>query len=843
MKKIYILLFILMLVSPGYGWTQKKPAPKKPATQKKAPPKKTTTTQTIKAKAGSIPADKIEAYKEQVTPMIRFFSSTLNFLADKRNPVKEKQTVITESYLKFTWDPEVQVEDDLDDNRLVPLYKDMPAYLSDVDFFFKRAKFQYEVQDVSVQTNETGQTYFRVTANRNLSGITVNGDSVNSNKVRYIEINYDESKQQLMIVSIYTTKLNEKDDLRRWWNNLSDGWKTILGKDMFVGNNIAMPQVDTFNDTVANIEGAKTMIDGNQFYQNLSRIINSTDLDLSGNVAIADLEPLSKLSALQQVDLSGTPVSDLMPLHNTNNLEVLDISGTSVNTLEPLRYCTHLKSLRIKSTQVQDVSLLSTFSSLENLDLSRTMVTSLAPISANISLKDLRFSNTSVSDLSPLSGLTNLSLLKFSSTPVSNLDALRNLDNLQVLVCDSTRISNLEPLDKISLQRVYCNNTKITRSAALNFIKNHPGTALIYATAELTKWWNGMTKDWQNIFHFYLKMENIPTTEQLHQLVLLDSINISGRMAVTSLAPLNQLIMLRTLQCQSSGITDFEPLRNLSELKSLNAANTAVANVTPLSGLTALETLTMDNTQLADLNPLYGLKNLKFVYADNTKVNEMEGNQFMNNNPACILIFQTFENTSWWKSLSSVWQDVMLQQINVKGIPDKIMLQQIAGLEKLTITENFQISDISPATHLSRLKELQFSGTTISSLEPVSRMQKLQALRIPKNPVIDLTPVAGLSQLKELDFSNTQVDNLEPIQQMTQLEILKFSGTPVKTLKYLQKLNFLKVLEFYNTKISSLDVLEPMRSLQSLKIFNTKISEKKVEKFKISHPGCEVVYY
>jgi len=53
--------------------------------------------------------------------------------------------------------------------------------------------------------------------------------------VRYLEINYDEKNQQLKIVSIYTTKLNEKDDLRNWWNGLSQGWQQKLGKDIQVG--------------------------------------------------------------------------------------------------------------------------------------------------------------------------------------------------------------------------------------------------------------------------------------------------------------------------------------------------------------------------------------------------------------------------------------------------------------------------------------------------------------------------------------------------------------------------------------------------------------------------------
>jgi Leucine-rich repeat (LRR) protein len=65
----------------------------------------------------------------------------------------------------------------------------------------------------------------------------------------------------------------------------------------------------------------------------------------------------------------------------------------------------------------------------------------------------------------------------------------------------------------------------------------------------------------------------------------------------------------------------------------------------------------------------------------------------------------------------------------------------------------------------------------------------------------------------------------------------------VKNLKYLQNFKKLKILEFYNTKVSNLDVLETMTGLKSLKIFNTRISEKRIAKFKMTHPSCEVVFY
>ena len=237
------------------------------------------------------------------------------------------------------------------------------------------------------------------------------------------------------------------------------------------------------------------------------------------------------------------------------------------------------------------------------------------------------------------------------------------------------------------------------------------------------------------------------------------------------------------------------------------------------------------------------MANLVYVYADNSQVVLKEANKFFDKVQGCLLIFQTFENNNWWKGLSKAWQDVFIAAEGLKVQPDKLQLQQIANMDELSFAENFSISDLTPVQKLSRLEKLSFTGTTVSSLLPLCNIMMLKSLHCGKNPITDLTPVAALSKLTDLDFSNCQVEELMPIQNMTQLESLKFSGTPVKRLKYLVNLRNLKVLELYNTKVSSLDELENMRDLESLKIFNTKISAKKVEKFKLTHPKCEVVYY
>jgi Leucine-rich repeat (LRR) protein len=409
---------------------------------------------------------------------------------------------------------------------------------------------------------------------------------------------------------------------------------------------------------------------------------------------------------------------------------------------------------------------------------------------------------------------------------------------------DNTSVKSLDVFENIpGIKKIYCNNTKVDPDHALQFLLKHPNVDLVFESDALAKWWGNMPSDWKKVFNLYRKLDVSPGTEQLHHLITLDSLNISGRMSITSLDPVSKLTQLRILECANSAIASFDPIMDLLELTVINATNTKVSTVQPLSKLTKLTVLSVDHTTISDISVLNSLKQLLFIYADNTGLTLAKANEFMDANPHCLVVSQTYENTQWWNELSEAWKDNLLHYFSYKAPPDKVQLQRMVGTEKLIINEDPGIISLQPVVNLSRLKELEISDTRVSSLEPLSRMTQLQVLRFPKNPVTQLDPISSLANLRELDFSNTQVEDLMPIQNLRNIEILKFGGTPVKNLKYLQNLRNLKVLEFYNTKIGNLDVLETMTGLKSLKIFNSRISEKRVAKFKITHPGCEVVFY
>jgi len=71
----------------------------------------------------------------------------------------------------------------------------------------------------------------------------------------------------------------------------------------------------------------------------IKRVEKIHDLDLSAFTTLANLEPLSRLTDLKSLNLTGTQVTDLLPIRNLNFLETLNISKCKIQTLAPLRLC------------------------------------------------------------------------------------------------------------------------------------------------------------------------------------------------------------------------------------------------------------------------------------------------------------------------------------------------------------------------------------------------------------------------------------------------------------------------------------------------------------------------
>lgn len=863
--------------------------------------------------------EKIEAFKAEIKNLVDFLEYSFNTLGNPQTAARDKDVIINQSYAKVFLNAEVQIEDDLDDNRETLINKDVQAYLKDIDFFFREAVFSLNVSSIDHQVKSDGEIFFIVSLTRTLNARTVLGDSMSSNKERFIEINYDDLSQDLRIASIYTTKIDERDELFAWWNKLTGEWREILGAQATIKDTIPFSKVVEINDTIALIEYYGMMeiavdtflvydtdtlfvnetdtVEGfirdtvrpmkNYNYRMLQRIAAEPEIDVSGNLHIMNLEPLSQMGNITDVNCANTLISDLSPLRSLIKIESLNCSGTSVTDLSPMQYSISLKSMDVSATRISDIKALSNLRNLEKLDLSNTLVDSLEMLASLKNLSDLRIINTpvaevnvlsglekirilnlsgtNVNDIKPLGSLPQLERLYISNTRVDDLTPLKGLAKLQTIYLDSTKVKNIKPLEGLpGLENVYCDNTGVTGTQANEFMEKNPDVLVIYESVALARWWDSMSTEWKDIFRNIAALDAKPGKEELHQAVKIDEIIITGNDKITTLEPLKQLVQLKKLQCGSTGIKDLSPLSDHIDLQYLDCSGTMIKSCDALRDLLSLEYLDISNTEITEITCLKRLKNLKelniegtqvatinvfqqsnlhLVRADNSKMGLAELIKFRQDNPDCIVIYQTAVLEDWYSKLNAAWRGVFTKAIGIKNHPGPVELQQMADLLAVDLGQSVALGNLDPLKKLYRLKELRMNDTQIADLSPIANMHSLEVLVISNNPIDDLEQISGLSQLKQLEFKNTPVDDLEALTGLIKLEVLDMAGTQIKKLDDLQTLTRLRQLSFYNTSIKSLSPLETISSLESVKCYNTKLNDKRVRKFKELRPDCEVIFY
>lgn len=847
--------------------------------------------------------DMIE-FTRQSEQLVRFMEYAFNTIGDPNVSAREKDIIINQSYLKFFSSNKVQIEDDLVEGRFTVTNKEVQAYLKDLDFFFKNVKFSFTIEDISYNVNDKGQVFFIVTTTRNLNGRTVEGDSIYNNQARFIEINLDRDKRDLKIASIYTSKLSEKEDMRNWWASLSSDWRLYFAKGTMVNENLPMKDIISFEDRKILIERFhSTVIEGfvmetrradtlflsaGEIYREIGRIWKTESIDISDYTFITDLSPLTKLSELKTINISGTHVDDLTPIRNLTRLENLIISKTFIQHLDPLRHAINIKSLDVSNTKISNLSPVSAFPSLERLIISNTKVEDLSALANLNLLRDIRLANTPVMDLTPLNGLNGCIVLDISNTNISKLDApgnlhslerlhadntkitgleaLKSLPNLQYLFIEGTEVSNIQVLSGLpSLQRIYCDRTPITREKANKFMQENPEVLVIYESEALSTWWSGVPQSWREVFSKKVSLSEPPTREELHEVANLTHIDINGNKEILSLSPLQKLLGLRSLLARETNIFTIETLKENIDLVELDVSSTHIQNINVLANLRILETvkfaytsvddlsplkssyqlkhLDLESTNIVSLLPVTSLNNLEMVICDGIQVNADVLSMIYDANPLVTVIHQTEFLNNWWQNLPEAWVNILKSQVTIDSPPTRYDLHRLIDQHELDISNTRGLQGLEHLKLFHRLQVLKMNDLQVTDLAPLGSLTNLKELHCSNNPISSLQPLGNLKNLSVLDCSNTMVRSLNELRNLPNLKVLNVSGTQVRSLRPLSNLHSLRQLDCYNTKIISLRPLENLKGLELLRCYNTNVWQFFINRFKKAVPGCEVVYY
>jgi len=811
------------------------------------------------AQTDTLSIDDLKVFKGQAQQMVGFFEYQQNILGDEEATLREKQIIISASYKKSFADSLVQIEDDLDPKRKFSIFKDIQDYLKDIDFFFKKAEFSYDIIDIKHAYNQKDELYFTVSTKRKLTATNLKGKKIENYQNRYFDMNYDTTTQGLKIVSVYTNNPEERTDWQSWWQNLPIVWKSYFKEKYSFADSLTANDRDILNKLTA--------------------------LDISGRTDIEDLKPLSFFKNLKELNASGSGIKDLMPLRMLKYLKSLNISHTQISDLSPLKYGSYIKILNISETPVKDISVLVNLERLEDFNMSSTSLTDLSVLKALPNLKMLDASKlkadfTVLQDVKKLQKLVldssnfsntaflydhpDLAYVSMNSTLITDFKYLSSVAKLKEIHFEHTQVASLSGLEKLkSLKKIYCDYSKVSKTEALKLSRKRPDIVVVFESQELKQWWKNMDVNWRNYFVRTFKMPLNPKIEDLHRILKQTSVSIHNNKSLADLKPLSVFSDLKELDIENgnlkslsgieslqnlekliiikSNVKDVKALAKLVHLKYIDLSNNELGDINALATCTVLEELRVQNCGLSQLPELKNLKNLRRVYADNNKIQDKNVQNFYKSHQAVLVVYKTIYLQNWWKDLPQVWRSYFNKTFDIALNASKEDLHKLIRTQEISL-KNLAIKSLMPLKEFLQLKKLVLNNLKLSSLTTVASLNTIETLAIQKMPIDDIAPVYELPNLKNLIINSLAIHKLK-WKSLTKIEHLDISGNKIRFIGGIKKLTKLKYLNISNTRVLSLFSLKKLGNLKELEAYNSSVPYIMIKQILKVFPNLQLTWY
>jgi internalin A len=196
----------------------------------------------------------------------------------------------------------------------------------------------------------------------------------------------------------------------------------------------------------------KTFLDWCQQYNTIARDAQQTVAALLEVAKNKDCQQANKtLQALTRISFSPPNIENLQPLSSLINLQELDLENNQIVNIEPLATLSNLRQLHLKNNKIKNVKALQDLNSLTWLDLSGNSIEDLRGIDKLANLTYLQLDKNKIVNVSPLSNLNNLTALGLSDNQISDVRPLAKLRKLQSIGLRSNRLTlaNVRSLNNV----------------------------------------------------------------------------------------------------------------------------------------------------------------------------------------------------------------------------------------------------------------------------------------------------------------------------------------------------------------------------------------------------------
>ena len=816
---------------------------------------------------------KMETYRYQCESLVKYFEETLNFLGDPATLPKERQIVINDSYQKIFRDNEIQIEDDLISDRITVFYKPVQAYLRDVNFFYKQVTFTYRVQSVEPFYNVKGALCFKVTANRLLKGSNIKGETHEDNMVRYIEIEYNADKEDLKIVSIYTTMLEESEDLANWWLSMSKFWRSFFAKETILKGGIKMSDIVTFSDSTVSFSMNEELLnkirEGRMFYKNangsdsaayrlyvpakkpvpkgkkpepppppdtlitivypgkllqplISKLIKQTEFVFENIKNVDDLSPLTKMTGLTRISLINNDITNLTAIRNLNKLEALKITQTKITDLTPISFLINLKEIDLSNSEITNISSLSDNLGLNIVKINNTRIQNITSLSSLPALTELHIDGTPVSDLKPMEKMTTLQILTLNNTQIQNLSPIQNLSELTKLELNQSKVTSLSPLSNLKkLTEISFNQTKITDITPIN---NIPTLKTVYCKKTSVPQTNIL-----DFIHQHPNTLTIFNTDEMETwwnlLTPYWQEYFSGRIGFYGTPTEDNLAAITAINridiSSRKTVTDISCFNKIWMLEQLDASMSGITSLVSLANLPYLQKVSINYTEVNDISPLQKLPRLDTLLANNTKIKTVSA---LKNTPSLHLIEcdnagVTTDDVVILRTDNPTCTVIYNTEKNTQWWQNVTPVWKNILYNNDNTPNKYQLQQILNATTINADE-----NRNINDLSPLSEFRFLKKLSIRGTTVSNLNPIARTRTLTNLDISNTPIVSIDEISSLINIDTLRMENTQLKKYEIVGQLRNLKLLDVSGTQIKDLKPLSGLIYLEDLSCNNTGVS-------------------
>lgn len=178
--------------------------------------------------------------------------------------------------------------------------------------------------------------------------------------------------------------------------------------------------------------------------------------------------------------------------------------------------------------------------------------------------------------------------------------------------------------------------------------------------------------------------------------------------------------------------------------------------------------------------------------------------------------------------LSSISHLSNLKEISITGTSvsadDLPALGGLPNLQKLTLS-GCSLSTTAGLETAKSLAYLNLSDNAIRNITPLAELKQLQELNLAKNALNDLSALSGLNALTHLDISQNNLSTLSPITSIFGLKWLDASNNTLTDLTGFQQLTALEHLGLSHNTISDISPLDSCTALQHLNISHNSLTD------------------